>query len=236
MLTRKFLSLSRGDKEAQDLLQRAVSARYGLRPVMIESLRLTMSGKSKGLFGLPVKVQVHSAYVGMTHWRWEQSSKLLGLTTAKTIESFDAGAYYRAERGRVQAFQDPRIVESYRRRIWAMQALFLTPLTQDGAILKVAGDRAFQAIPEAHPEDVATVYLHPDFTVAAIEIERFRPMDERRLPYMLRPEGGLVTLNELVLPAQITYQWGGGEPVTYSVVGTEVNPVIPLTEFTMQAS
>src|SRR5512143_3712996 len=139
-LTLAFLSLSRGDPAARTLLQRAIQARYGLRPTPIESLRLAMRGQGKGPLGLPVKTRVAVACVSNTHWRSEQTMLLLGLAIGRRIESFDGGAYYLSERGRVTVLNDPLIVSSYRRYLWALQALLLTPLTEEGVTLKIVDE------------------------------------------------------------------------------------------------
>ena len=62
-----FLSLARGDSQARALLQRAIRARYGVRPLLVESVRIEMTGKSKGPLGFPLKATVLAAVRAAGH-------------------------------------------------------------------------------------------------------------------------------------------------------------------------
>src|SRR5689334_23721585 len=65
-----FLSLSAGDPAARNLLQKAIKARYGLRPLPVDSVRLTMTTRAKGPLGLPATAAVTVSFIAPTHWRW----------------------------------------------------------------------------------------------------------------------------------------------------------------------
>ncbi len=229
-----FLSLSRGDPAARALLQRAIQARYGLRPTPVESLRLALLGQVKGLFGLPLRTRVTTTCVANTQWRWEQMTFLLGLAIGRRVESFDGGAYYVSERGRVAALNDPLIVTSFRRYLWALQALLLTPLTEEGVTLKAVDERTLQAMPDTNPDDIASIHLNTDDTLDMVVIPRYRLADQQTLPFMVKPTGGLQNLRDFVIPRKIVHRWENGAPLTFTVSDAEPNVKIPLTEFTMQ--
>jgi hypothetical protein len=226
--------LARAEPEARALLQRALRARYGIRPVPVESIRLHMMGAARGPLGLPVRVERVGAYVGTTHWRVESQHKLFGVSLRRCVESFDGGAVFIAEGKLVTGHSDPLVLASYRRRLWAVNALFLTPLTGEHTTLKMAGERVIQAISDANTDDVATLTFNPDDTLAQVEVQRYRLQDQRTLAFVLRPENGLQTLNEFVVPVRIAFQWADSPAEVFSVTGVELNPRIPLTEFTMQ--
>lgn len=229
-----FLMLAKGEPEARALLQRGLRARYGVRPVPVESVRLYMLGVARGPLGVPLRVEMALSYVGTTHWRCETKQKLFGLTIRRCEESFDGGAYFVSQGKRVTAHADPLVLTSFRRRLWAGHALFLTPLTEEHVTLKMAGERAIQAIPEANPDDVVTLTFNPDDTLAQVEIQRYRMRDRRTLAFTVRPEHGLQTFNEFIVPVRLVYQWADSPSETFSVTGAHLNPRIPLTEFTMQ--
>ncbi|MCC7208292.1 MAG: hypothetical protein IT323_13375 [Anaerolineae bacterium] len=229
-----FLMLARAEPEARALLQRALRARYGIRPVPVESVRLFMLGVGRGPLGLPLRVEMTLSFVGITHWRLDRQEKLLGVTIRRVVESFDSGSVFLTSGKRITGQTDPLVLASYRRRLWASNALFLTPLTGEHVTLKMAGERAIQAIPESNPDDVATLTFHPDDTLAQVDVQRYRPQDQRTVTFSLCPENGLQTVNDVVLPARVAYRWADGPGETYYVKGADLNPRIPLTEFTMQ--
>ena len=231
-----FLMLSKGDPVARALLQRAIRARYGPRPLPVESFRLDMQTAARGPLGLPVRVKAQISFVGLTHWRRDETRTLFGLPVAKTVESFDGAASYVMTGGRVSASQDALVVGSFRRWLWALHALLLTPLMDEDVVLKAAGERIIQALPETDSEDVATLTFNADDTLASVSVERYRLTDQRSLTFSLRPDGGLQTLSDFVVPARLVSVWEGEPPQEYAVTGVSLNPTIPLTEFTMQAS
>jgi hypothetical protein len=208
-------------------------ARYGLRPVAIESLRLSLVGRVRGPLGLPAKVEAAFSYVGATHGRWEKTRKLFGLKLGSAAESFDGAAFYRRQGADVSKVVDPLILESAHLRLWAEMAQLLTPLTEANVVLKALDERSFQAMPESEPATVATLTLNEDDTVAAVSVQRYRESDQQVAPYVIRPMGGLQTLNGFAFPRQLVFQWGDGAPEALTVLDAEPNAKIPLTDFTM---
>jgi hypothetical protein len=231
-----FLMLSKGDPAARALLQRAIRARYGPRPLPVESFRLDMQTAVRGPLGLPVRVKARITFVGLTHWRRDKTRTLFGLPVAKTVESFDGAASYVMTGGRVTASQDTLVVASFRRWLWALHALFLTPLMDEDVMLRAVDEHTIHAQPTADSEDVATLTFNADDTLASVSVERYRLADQRSLTFSLRPEGGLQTLSDFVVPVRLVCVWEGEPPQEYAVTGVSLNPTIPLTEFTLQAS
>ncbi|MCS6869835.1 MAG: hypothetical protein RML95_03900 [Anaerolineae bacterium] len=203
-----FLSLARGDFEARNLLKEAVIARYATRPLPLEAVVLTLRRHERAFLGLPLSLTVEAAYAEPDRWSWQERRTFFGIPLSKRSYSLDGQA-------------DPLLRESLRRQQWAFRAFLLTPLTREGVTLKAVAERAFQAVHDSQPEDIATLYLNPDFTLAAVEVERYRASDERHLPYMLRPEGGYRTLNGVNLPVQIAERWGSEPSIVYTVSAIE---------------
>jgi len=203
-----FLSLSKGDPASRKLLQGAIRMRYGVRPQSLDSVWLALSAKQKGFF--PTIITATAAY-GPNQWRWTEQRRVLFFKRGSLEEDLSKAT-------------DPNVIEGFRRVAWAFRALMLTPLAQEGVVLQAVPGRAFQTYHEASPEDVAIVYLTPDDGIAAVEVERYRPSDRKRLQFMIRPEGQLITFNGLIVPSVLSFQWGSEPPFAYTVTDAVPNP------------
>jgi hypothetical protein len=228
-----FLSLAKGDPAARNLLQRAIRARYGVRPLSLDSLRLNLTRRDKGPLGLPAKVFITASIVAPEHWRWEQVHKLFGIPYKTSLSSFDSCAFFEHSGKSAVQTEEPQVVAGLRCRVWSEIASLLTPLTSNEVILKTVDEQTFRAYRESQPDNVVTIRLNEDDTVAAVEIPCYRPADKRELLLSIQPTGGLQTLEGFTLPKQIVYQWDGSPSETFDVVHAEANPQIPLTEFTI---
>src|SRR5579859_4222751 len=124
-----FLSLSKGDPAARALLQRAIRARYGLRPVPFDSLRLWLSRTQKGPLGLPVRIVRTISYSGTSYWRQDEVQRLLSVPIRRLSESFNADAYFERKGNVVTKVDDPTQSQGIRRLVWLNRAIMLTPLT-----------------------------------------------------------------------------------------------------------
>jgi hypothetical protein len=221
-----FLSLSKGDPTARAQLQRAIRARYGLRPLPVDNARFELLGRGNGPLGLPVSVVVTLSFITATHWRWDQKRKLFGLTIGQSSISFQDGEAYQSEKGTVARIQDPQAIAGLRRRLWCEVSLMLTPLTASWVVLKAVDDQSFQAMQESKPEDVVVVGLNPDDTVAYIETECYRSADFPRMVLRLKPEGGLQAFEGFTVPRQLVYKWGNNITETFKVVKAEANTTL----------
>jgi hypothetical protein len=228
-----FLSLSRGDPQARDLLQRAIRARYGLRPLPLDSVRLWMTGKGTGPLGLFTTVTATVSLIPGSHWRWDQTSHLLGITTGIFTVTYDGGTCYERRGRLVTRASDPAIVQGARCRMWLECASMLTPLTTPDVTLKAVDERTFQAMPDPESNDAATIRLNADDTVSAVEASCYHAAQKCEKLLTIRPAGGLQTLDGFTVPRQIVYQWSGERPQRFNVIKAEANPKIPLTEFTL---
>lgn len=228
-----ILTLAKGDPAALKLLKEAVAARYGLRPLLVESLRLTLSAKRPGFLGLPAQTHVHLALVGSTHWRWQERTRLLGIPIASSLESFDGGACYTGKIGAITSSTEAQDLSSYQRLLWAVLALLITPLTEEGVIVKAGGERTFAATLENAPHDVATITLNADYTLNKVQVQRHRPGDAAPVNYVVTPGRELQTLSGLILPVTVEMGWEDKPRTVYTITHAEVNETIPLTEFTV---
>src|SRR5258708_11503781 len=202
-----FLSLSRGDPAALELLQRAVRARYGLRPMPVDSIRFSLVGQVKGPLGLPVQVLSTVSYAGLNRWRWDEARKLLGIFTLGTFSaSFDDQAYYERRGKDLTRHDDAQFVGGARCVLWAHLSFLLTPLTMEGVTLKSVDDTTFQAIRDKAPQEVATIRLEGDDQIS-VETDCFHPFARQVLKWEIIGQGGLQTLDGFTIPNKIVYLW-----------------------------
>jgi hypothetical protein len=218
-----FLSLSKGDPAARALLQRAIRARYGLRPLPVDNARFELLGKGKGPLGLSVSIAVTLSFITTTHWRWDQKRKLFGITLGQSSISYYDGVGYQRQGSTVTTIDDPQSVAGMRRRLWAEVAFRLTPLTMEGVVLNAVNDQSFKAMRESHPDDAVIISLNPDDTVAYVETACYRSTDFPNALLRLKPEGGLQTFESFTVPRQLIYQWGNDTTETFNVVKAEAN-------------
>ena len=227
-----FLSLSTGDPAARDLLERAIRARYGLRPVPVESLRLWLSRPDKGPLGLPVQMHRTLSYTGATHWRQDDISKLFGLTIRRFTTSFEPLAYYEQNGQNVRRLDDSDVRRASRRFLWSHIAFMLTPLTMEGVTVNFVNETSFQAIRDADTTAVATISLDANDAVT-VESEAYHPTTEKVTKFKLYGQGALRVLEGLTVPTQLVYQWGTEQPEAFTVTKVEVNPHLPKSQFAL---
>ncbi len=225
-----FLSLSRGDPAARELLERAIRARYGLRPPALESRRLWMTGRGKGPLGLPVTVLTMTAYALPNYWRWDQTRKLFGFKISSTSLSFDGTNWYERIKGNVTVTDDPQTITGARQRLWADIAFSLAPLTMPGTTLKSVDDTTFNVMRDAEPETIAQVRLDNSDAVT-VETTYYEPTLRQMISYKLVSQGGLQSLDGFVVSKQIAYQWDNRQSEVFNVVKAEANPTILPAEF-----
>ncbi len=226
-----FLSLSTGDPEARDLLQRAVRARYGLRPVPLDSLRLWLKGQSTGPFGLPVTRNVTMSYVMPDRWIWDETRTLFGIKRGAVRYGFGKDSFY-AEGKAVQTTMDPQDVASVRLRSWAEIAFLLMPLTMTGVKLKAVDESTFQASRQVESDCIATLHLEVEDSVS-VETTAFDPVANQLLPLTLTAGGGLQTLDGFTVPRQFVYQWGQRAPEIFMVTKAAPNIDLPASTFAL---
>jgi hypothetical protein len=229
-----FLSLAKGTPAVKSLLQKAIRARYGIRPVMIETLRLGLTGVRKNFLGLPVQISAQFDYVANSHGRWQQTDKPMFGKAKTFVESYDGGAFYQMFGKKANAAADLISLGNARRRLLAELALLLTPLTGEDIVLTPVNDHAFSAALEAYPDENVTIYLNPDDTVNRVEAQRVRY--GKLAPFVVRPDGGIQTLNLLLLPVSVAIGWADQRLTHYKIISAEMNTKLPLTNFTLEVT
>lgn len=234
-----ILLLCQGDPAARDLLKRTIMARYGSSPLAIESLQVQFSGRSRVKLG-PVKTWVPTASRAFfrfpSHLRWDFIVKPVGLPIQRGSEAFDGVYYHSVRRGSpATAVDDVAMVASIRRRLWAMAALLLTPLSDDGVQVSLTDSGAIEA-ENTRLGDAVRLHLRPDHSLEAVSVRCLNPDTEHEQLFRIVLSEELAPINGLMLPKKISLFWDD-EP-TYEAVATaaHLNPPLADDVFTLDAA
>lgn len=229
------LLLSYGDPQAKDILRRAIEARYGARPPVLDSLKLFFKGRTRVKVG-PVRtwvpVEVEAYFDFPKAMRWDFKVKPLGLAVQKGVESFD-GTVYRSLRGG----QSPTIIDdedqlhSLQRRLWAVASILLTPLSNPYVKLELKETNAITAI-NTQLDDPADLFMRENSTLDYVQVPSIDP-DGKNRNFILRLSEEQQTINELIIPKQIKAFWDDDAYFEIEPTQAESNPDLPETIFTL---
>lgn len=231
------LLLAYGDPKAKDLLRRAIEARYGVLPPVLDALRLDFRGRARAKVG-PVTAWVPleaTAYFRFPDaMRWDFVIKPLGLSVQRGVEALHENVH-RVLRGKQAVIvSDPTQLAYLRRRLWAVAALLLTPLGDSYVKLSlndgVSG--SFQ-VTNTHIDDTVNVYLHPDFTMESVQVDCVNPDTNRQQRFIMRLSPEQLVLDELLLPRKIEVFWDQEPAFEIEPVRVEKNPVLAKSIFTL---
>jgi hypothetical protein len=229
------LMLARGDPAAKDLLRAAIEARYGFRPPTLETLELAMKGRVHSKVGLittwlPIDFTVRLKFPQCI--AWEYVVRPLGLPVRRAAEAFDGTALRRKHTSTLSAVTNPAQTDAVQKRLWALAAILLMPLTEHYVELTSAGERVLNAT-HRDTGNTAQITLKPDNSISSVEIPCYNPAAEKEQLYRLVLSGGSVTLNDLILPAKIASYWDNEADSEFELVRAIVNPPLDTKTFTM---
>lgn len=232
------LLLARGDQESKALLRRAIEARYGLGPPVLETLKLQLKGRVRTRVGpvttwMPLDVTAHFKF-GFSA-RWDYTARPVGVAVSSGTEAFDGSTWYQ-RRGHdpVTVIQDAAQVNAMRARLWAINALMLTPLGDHFVELRATGERRFEA---THREMGLTVRLQlkEDDTLEFAETESLNPATGAAQTYAIRISDGHSIVSGLILPRKIGFAWDNQVTVEVTPTSAETNLALDDTLFHLEA-
>ena len=194
------LLLAQGNAEAKDLLRKAIEARYGLRPPALESLQIDFKGRVRAKVGpvttwLPVAATAYFQFP--TSMRWDFTVKPIGVPVQRGVDAFD-GTTYRRLRGSntPQVISDDEQVTSVQRRLWAIAALFLTPLGDHFVKLSAKGPHSLDAT-NTTLNDTVSLYLRPDNTLDYVQVVCLNPDSNQQQTFTLGLSTDQAPVNEM---------------------------------------
>jgi len=230
------LLLCQGEKPARDLLRRAIEARYGINPPAIEQLQIEFTGRARVKIG-PVKTWVPAKATTVfqfpSQFRWAYVIKPLNLPIQRSIDTFD-GSRFHSSRQTSEIVEDPDTIQTMRRRLWAIAALFLTPLSEMHVTLSACGDRCFEAR-NKQIDDAVRVYLHEDGMLDYVEVTALNEASGawQNLRYIVRD--GQTAVNGLMLPTRLDIAWDDEIVQQIEPVSAQLNPALTSSLFTLDA-
>lgn len=228
------LLLARGDAEARNLLKQAIEGRYGVRPPVLESLRIDFKGRARiklGPIATWVPVDMTAYFKFPLCMRWEYTVRPIGVPVQRGVEAFD-GTHYRRVRGKSEptVIEDADTVKSIRRRLWSIAALLLTPLGEHFVELTSTGENTFSAA-NTQLDDAVTLELRDDKTLGVVRVRCLNPETEALEDYTLQLSQEQVPVNELMLPKKIATFWDDKPEYEFEPAQVETNPDIPMRLF-----
>lgn len=229
------LLLARGDSTAKDLLRTAIEARYGFRPPALETLELKLVGRIRSQIGpvttwLPIELTTRLKFPLSIYW--EYVIRPLKLPVRRGTEAFDGMVFRRLNGGDPAVITDHNVIGSVQKRLWAISALLLTPLTEHFVELHTLGEHSFEAT-NKETDDSAQVFLNEDNTISHVQIRCYNPQKEEEQVFKLALSGGHVTLNDLILPIKITIYWNDEPHYEFKPIAAKVNPELTDSIFAM---
>lgn len=232
------LLLCYGDKEAKDLLRQAIEARYGQIPPVIESLVLDFKGRSRVKIGPVttwVPVDMRAAFHFPLALRLDFTVRPLRLPVQRGSEAFD-GAVYRSSRGSAQpsTITDEQLITSTRRRLWAMAAILLTPLSESYIKLTCIGENSFEAA-NTKLDDAATLVMREQqHTLKEVRVRALNPDSKQEQDFTMQLSDDQRLVGDLMLPQKISAFWDGTPYYEVEPIRAQVNPTLSDSLFTLQ--
>ncbi len=231
------LLLAQGDPPARELLKKAIEARYALRPPVLESLRIDFRGRSRAKIG-PISswvpVEATAQFLFPRALRWDFKVSAIGVKLGSGSEAFD-GTTSRTTRGSKSptVISDSAAVESLQRRLWAIAAVFLTPLGDHFVKLHAAGDLQLEAT-NTQTNSTVRLNMRSNRTLEKVEVSCINPDTEQEGWFALHLSEEQESLNDLILPVQISAFWDDAPAFELEPVQVQINPTIDEAVFTLQ--
>lgn len=226
------LLLCYGDKEAKDLLRLAIEARYGINPPVIESLCVEFKGRARvkvGPITTWVPVDARASFVLPDKIRWDFTVKPLRLPVQHGSEAYDGEEHRSLKKGIIT---DEALMISMRRRLGAIAAMLLTPLSDMSIKLTAIDERCFAA-EHTKEDDTVTLCVREDHSLAHTQVTCINPDTEKEQTFTLRLSEEQAPVDELMLPVEIKAFWDDNPYFEVKPNKVEVNPDFAEGVFTL---
>lgn len=232
------LLLAQGDPQAKDLLRKTIQARYGLRPPALDSLQLDLKGRVRAKLGpittwVPVEAGARFQFPGSL--RWDFSVKAVGVQIGSGSEAFD-GTTYRVARGsKATVIENSETISSLQRRLWAMAAIFLTPLGEQFVKLNAISANQLEAT-NTQINSAVKLNLRADNSLESVEVECLNPDSEKNQLFKLVLSEDQNPVNDMMLPCKISAFWDNNPYFELEPTLADSNVNIPVSTFTLETA
>lgn len=230
------LLMAQGERAAKDLLRKAIQARYGLRPPVLESLDIQFTGRARtkiGPISTWVPVETRGRFSFPDAIRWDFTATAVGMQIGSGAEAFD-GQTYRVIRGQKDnwSITDEDAVHSIQLRLWAIAAVLLTPLGEHFIQLEAGEDDRLYAR-NTRFNDTVTLSMRPDHSLSQVDVTCLNPDIGQDQVFTLQLSEELQAFDDLILPARISAFWDTEPYFEIEPTQAEANPSILPDVFVM---
>lgn len=230
------LLMAQGEPGAKDLLRKAIQARYGLRPPVLESLDIQFKGRARtkiGPISTWVPVEARGRFAFPDAMRWDFTVTAVGMQIGSGVEAFD-GQTYRMSRGQKDnwGMTDEHAVRSIQLRLWAIAAVLLTPLGEHFIRLESNDDYTLYAH-NTRFNGTVSLAMRPDQSLSQVDVTCLNPDTRHDQVFTLQLSEELQAFDDLILPARISAFWDSEPYFEIEPIQAEANPSISPDVFIM---
>jgi hypothetical protein len=229
--------IASGNSAIKNLLGGAIAKRYGPKPPALKQIRIGFKGQARAQIGSEVTwvPMTAIAYLNFPReLRWDFSFNPPDLPAKRRIQSFDGVSYRRvSENGNYRTFLDADYVASMRRRLLAMSAVLLTPLTHNSIENEATGRHSFSCA-NRKKGDIVDVFLRPDKTIDHVSAECLNPFTNFEEEYTIHTSPEVVEVNGVILPEKIDIAWDYRPQYMLTPIKAEIDAYLPVETFTLQ--
>jgi hypothetical protein len=230
------LLLAQGDAPARDAVRKAIEARYGMRPPVLDSLQIHFKGQfytNIGPMDAWVPIEATARFRFPAAMRWDFIIKPLNLPQRRGIEAFDGVHYRRVSDGKtVQIVEDEKQITSVRRRMWAIAAILLTPLSDMQvklSTLEQGGIRASNIQLGAHVD----IQLQQDNVLESVQVRCMNSETNTKQDFKIQLSQKLISMGALLLPDRIRMLWDHDPSMQLEPVSAKSNLDLPNNLFAL---
>jgi hypothetical protein len=224
------LLLARGDARGRELLKRGIESRYGYRPPALETLEVTFKGRAPARIG-PLRMQLPLSLTLRIKFPFFASGSvafnLLGITFRRTSDSFDGSTLRHLNGSKIPTVSDEnKALTSARKRLWAINALLLTPLTEQFVELHGVTDTSLEAT-HTGTGDSALLTFGTDNRVREVQTICYRTETGADAVFKITVVGDQKDVDDLILPGMLVVSWDDTPIGELEPVSAQTNPVLP---------
>lgn len=227
------LLLASGDIDAKNKLRKAIEARYGHRPVMIDTLTINYRGKMRTRIG---PVTTAAPFEACSYYRFPDAVrsdfhiKPLGVKIQEQIDCYDGEIYRQKRAGKLAQSSNQTQIHTLRARMWAVAVSLLTPLGENYVHLENIDQRSFRAI-NTQNNITAVVSLRGDYSIEQVSVDCVN-MDSGKLQTLrIRFSEECIVSDEYAFPARFQTFWDAEPFYEAEMLQLQINSEIPTAIF-----
>jgi len=205
------LLLAQGDLPAKNLLKSAIKARYGMKPPILDSVRMDFRGRASVKVGRArrfVPADVTALFRFPNAMRLDIVLRPPGMVSQRIIESTDGYRfYYTPDNKSPRMVTDSQHQHSMVRRMWMMAAMMLTPMSDMHVRLTETGNNTFKAT-HLRFSDSVHVNLDGISRLDHMQVHCINPHIMRQQAYTMAFSKKQAEVDGLNIPGKMRIYWG----------------------------